>query len=346
MEITIAGRKIGPGNPPFVIAEVGGGFIKVEDGKKFIDAAVAVGADAVKFQTYTADTLASKKAMFDMPNTGKMSQWEYFKNTEMNEEEHRKIFEYCRKKGIAAFSTPSHKTDIEMLEKFDPPCYKIGSDDAVNIPFIEDVASFGKPTIMSTGMCSMDDVLESARAFLATGNKQLIILHCVSQYPVEPKDVNLRAMVSMQTELNKIGIPVGWSDHVVGIDVSLAAVALGAHVIEKHFIPDRDIPYPDAMHSADPEEMKRLIQWSRRIYDSLGSSQKRPSDAELYNIEHNRKSIVAQIDIPKGATITLDMISVKRPGTGILPRYFRELVGRKVKRNIEVDDVVEWDDLE
>ena len=345
--VTIGNRKIGPGYPPFIIAEIGGNFATSEEGKKFVDAAVTAGADAVKFQTYRADTVASKKAMFDMPNVGKMPQWEYFRKTELSEDMHSKLFSYAAERGIMAFSSPSHESDVELLEKFNVPAYKIGSDDAVNVPFIEYVAKIGKPAILSTGMCTLDDVEESVKAFLATGNKQLVVLHCVAQYPTEPKDVNLRSMVTMQRELEKYGVPVGWSDHTMGIDVSLAAAALGASAIEKHFTIDKTFPGADNMHSADPEEMKNLVEWSRRIYAALGSPVKKPSEAEMrVNIRENRKSIVAEKNIPAGAAITRDMIAVKRPGTGILPRYFKELIGRRTKKNIETDDVVKWEDLE
>lgn len=373
--VTVNGRKIGPGQLPYVIAEIGGNFETIEQAKMFIDAAMTTGADAVKMQTYKADTLASKKAMFDMPNTGKVSQYELFKKYELGEEIHKQIFDYAKKQGMTTFSTPSHPTDADLLDKLGVPAFKIGSDDGYNIPFIIDIAKRGKPVIISTGMCMMDEVKESVEAFLATGNKQLIVLHCVTQYPHEAKDANLRAMVTMQRELSKLGVPVGWSDHTADIAVCATAVALGAYVIEKHFTLDKNLPGPDHQLSASPSELKMLIDCIQEINSqvkegmneeerveiainvlgsnhegavrsSLGSPEKKPSEAEKITRMNNRKSIVAERDIPEGTIITDGMIAIKRPGTGIMPKHFGEIVGMKAKRNIEKEDVLQWEDLE
>ena len=373
--VAINDRAIGPGQPPYVIAEIGGNFMTFEEGREFIDAAIAAGVDAVKLQTYRADTLASKKAMFDMPNVGRTSQYELFKKYELGEDVHQQIFDYARQKGITVFSTPSHATDADFLEKFGVPAFKIGSDDSYNIPFIEYIGRKGKPTILSTGMSTMAEVLESTLAFLATGNKQLIVLHCVTQYPTKPEGANLRAMVTMQRELGKLGVPVGWSDHIVGIDVSLMAVALGACVIEKHFTLDKSLPGPEHQLSADPAEMKQLVTNTRNIHSalrpdmseeerlalvtdilgdsvlgriraSLGSPEKKPSEEEKITVRNNRKSIVAEMDIPKGAVIDKGMVEIKRPGTGIAPKFITKMVGMRAKHDIQKEDILQWEDVE
>lgn len=340
--VELAGHKIGAGHPVHVIAEIGGNFDDFAGAKKLIDLAVEAGAHSVKLQTYRAETITSRKAVYDMPNTGNANQFALFKQYEVDLGLHQDIWAYCHEIGVPIFSTPSHISDIELLEKVDCPVYKIGSDDAWNIPFLKEVAQVGKPIILSTGMCTMEEVRESVSAILGTGNDNLVLLHCVTNYPCNISDVNLRCIPRMQEEF---GLPVGFSDHTLGITACTAAAAIGAHVLEKHFTHDRNADGPDHMLSATPEELKALCDVTRDIELALGDGVKRPSAGERTTRVNNRKSIVAERDIAEGTVITKDDIAIKRPGYGIPPKHFDELLGRVAKTNIEADDVIRWGDV-
>ncbi len=340
MYVEIAGRRIGPGYPCYVIAEIGGNFVTFEEGARLIDAAKRAGADAVKLQTYRADTLSSKKAMFDMENTGVTSQYELFRRYELSEEMHRQIFAYAREQGICCFSTPSHESDVELLERFDVPAHKIGSDDAWSLPFLRIVARTRRPIILSTGMCTLSEVRESVDTILGEGNDQLVVLHCVTNYPCHPENVNLRAMQTMAREL---GVPVGFSDHTIGIAVPTAAAALGAVAIEKHFTLDKNAEGPDHMLSLDPEELATLVSNIRAIEAAMGDGVKRPARSEAVTRRNNRKSVVATCDIPRGATIAADMVAIKRPGLGIPPKYLDEVIGRTARVDIPAEEALTWE---
>lgn len=332
--VKIENRKIGPGYPVFIIAEIGFLFQSFERKGKFpgakelIDAAVEAGADAIKIQTFKAQTLASPTAIFDMKYTGRIRQRELFKQYEIDEKNHKKIFDYAGKKGIILFSTPSHPRDVELLEKFDPPAYKVGSDDLVNIPFLRYIAKKGKPMIVSTGMSTLAEVKRSVKEIQKI-NKNVIILHCVSNYPALPKQANLKAIPILQHSLK---IPVGWSDHTVRNNcIAFAAVTLGANVIEKHFTTDYENPSTDAPHSSDPIQFKEMVKGIRVIEKALGNGVKRPT--ETRNVfPQNRKSVVAMRDLEIGEVILLKNpykypfnshnekdIGISRPGFGLDP---------------------------
>ncbi|MFX0137541.1 MAG: N-acetylneuraminate synthase family protein [Candidatus Hodarchaeota archaeon] len=338
--IKIRDAIIGDNNPVYIIAEIGGNFLNFKEAKRLIDLAIDVGANAVKLQTYKAETIASKSAVYDMPNTGHANQFELFKKYEVDFQLHKEIWDYCHEKGICVFSTPSHITDVELLEKLDCPAYKIGSDDAVNIPFLEEVASIGKPIILSTGMCTMNEVRESVSVIVGKGNENIILLHCVTNYPAEPVHINLKCIPAMKAEFD---IPIGYSDHTIGIACCIGAAAIGANVLEKHFTHDKNAEGPDHMLSADPEEMRQIIENVRNIENAMGDGVKRPSDGEKTTRINNRKSIVTVRTIPKGTIITKDMIAIKRPGFGIQPKFFPEVVGRMTKTDIKAEEPVLWD---
>jgi N-acetylneuraminate synthase len=328
----------------YIIAEIGGNFITFAQAIKLIDEASLSGADAVKLQTYRADTIASKKAIFDMENTGVTSQHALFKKYEIDEDLHRKVFQYAGQKGLDWFSTPSHESDVELLERLGVGAYKIGSDDAVNIPFLKCVARKGKPIILSTGMCTMDEVKESVSAIRDEGNEQIILLHAVTSYPTHPEHVNLGAMQSLMKEFPHYD--VGYSDHTIGTTACICAAAMGARVIEKHFTYDKKADGPDHMLSADPKEMKIIVDSIRQFEQMRGSGIKRPAESEKSTRINNRKSVVLARSIKAGEILTVDHLAIKRPGYGIPPKHFKELIGRAVNRDIQSDEILQWEHLQ
>lgn len=327
----------------YIIAEIGGNFTTYEQAVKLIDAAKEAGADAVKLQTYRAETLSSKKAMFDMENTGVVSQFELFEQYSVGEELHRKVFAYAKEKGLDIFSSPSHKCDVDMLERIGCDAYKIGSDDAVNLPLLKYIASLGKPVVYATGMCTLEEVKESVDAMLAEGNEQITILHAVTAYPTHPEDVNLSAMQTLKQTFPHL--TVGYSDHTLGITACICAAAMGAQVLEKHFTYDKHAEGPDHMHSADPAEFRAMTDAVREFEKMRGHGIKMPSKAEHGTRINNRKSIVLCEDVKAGACILEEAVDVKRPGYGIAPKFLSQIIGRRAAHDLRRDDVLTWEDL-
>lgn len=327
----------------YIIAEIGGNFTTFEQAKRLVDAARGCGVDAVKLQTYRAETITSKQAIFDMENTGVVSQYDLFKKYEVDEALHHKVFRYAESSGLDWFSTPSHETDVELLEKCGVGAHKIGSDDAVNLPYLRYVARTGKPILLSTGMCTLEEVRESVSAILGEGNDKLILLHAVTSYPTHPENVNLAAMQSMMQAFPQLDI--GYSDHTLSPVACLCAVAMGARVIEKHFTYDKKADGPDHLLSADPAEMNWLVEAVRSFEIMRGSGIKRPANSERTTRRNNRKSVVLNRAMKAGMRLTPRDISIKRPGYGIGPKYFEQLVGRAVAADMEEDAVLTWNDL-
>ncbi len=330
-------------NRCYIIAEIGGNFTTAEEARRLIDGAAAAGVDAVKLQTYRAETLSSRKAIFDMENTGITSQFELFRKYEIGEALHREVFGYAQAKGLDWFSTPSHETDVEMLERLGVGVYKIGSDDACNLPFLRHVARIGKPMIVSTGMCTLDEVRESVDAILGVRPVKLILLHAITNYPTHAENVNLAAMQTLMREFPQLD--VGYSDHTLDNTACLCAVAMGARVIEKHFTWDKKAAGPDHMLSADPAEMTALVRSVRSFETMRGDGVKRPAPSEATTRRNNRKSVVLARAARSGERLTREHLSVKRPGYGIAPKHVAELIGRSLRRDLEVDDVLTWEDL-
>ena len=326
----------------YIVAEIGGNFNTFEEATALIDAALACGVDAIKLQTYRAETISSKKAIFDMENTGITSQFDLFKKYEIDETLHGQVFGYIQSKGLDWFSTPSHETDVDMLERLGVSAYKVGSDDAVNIPFLKYIARKGKPIILATGMCTMEEVKESVSAILGEGNGQLVLLHTVTSYPTHPEHVNLLAMKKM---MDGFDLPVGYSDHTVGTVACIAAAAMGAIVLEKHFTIDKNAEGPDHMLSADPSEMKSIVEQVRTLEKMLGSGIKMPAASERTTRLNNRKSIVAAKSLSAGHLLTPQDIAIKRPGWGIAPKYFGQLCGCVLNRKLDEDEVINWGDV-
>jgi N-acetylneuraminate synthase len=326
-----------------VIAEIGGNFTTFEQARRLIDEAALCGVDAIKLQTYRADTIASRRAMFDMENTGVVSQYELFKQYEIDEALHRQTFRYAGDQGLDWFSTPSHDTDADMLERLGVGAYKIGSDDAVNIPFLKHVARKGRPVILSTGMCTLEEVKESVSAIRGEGNERIVLLHAVTSYPTHPEHVNLSAMESLMREFPTLD--VGYSDHTLGPVASICAAALGARVIEKHFTCDKTAEGPDHMHSADPPEMRFIVKSIREFELMRGTGVKAPAESERTTRINNRKSLVLARPVKSGEILTAEHLAVKRPGTGIAPKHYDEVVGRAVRQDLDSDDILRWEHL-
>ncbi len=327
----------------YIIAEIGGNFTTAEQAQTMIDLAADCGVDAVKLQTYRAETISSRKAVFDMENTGVTSQFDLFKKYEVDETLHRQVFDYAESKNLDWFSTPSHETDVDLLDKLGVGAHKIGSDDAVNLPFLRYVARTGKPVVLSTGMCTLEEVRESVSAFLAEGNPELKLLHAITSYPTHPENVNLGAMQTLIQEFPELDI--GYSDHTLGTTACICAAAMGARILEKHFTHDKNAEGPDHMLSADPPEMKAIVEAVRTFEVMRGNGIKCPAKGEKTTRINNRKSIVLSRSVQPGKPLAEEDLAIKRPGYGIAPKYFEQLVGRTLARAMEADEVLKWEDF-
>lgn len=343
MRFRIGDKEVGEGCPVFVIAEIGYNFNTLDEAKAGIDAALAAGADAVKFQTFRAETVAARGVDFP-EEAGATSQFDEFKRYELSEEAHFELFSYSMERGILPLSTPSYYDDVDLLEKLGIAAYKIGSDDLTNLPFISHVARLGKPMILSTGMSDLSEVALAREAVRAAGNEQLAFLHCVSNYPIRDMSVvNLRAIETLRRALS---VPIGFSDHTTTMTAALGAVALGATIVEKHFTASHDIDAPDVPFSATPPELKALVDAIRDLSRALGSGEKRPAKTEVDMRRDTRKSVVAKVPIAGGQVIGKDDIIVKRPGRGIPPSLAHLVPGRRAKQAILADETITWEKLD
>ena len=340
--VTLGTKTIGPGNPCYVIAEIGGNFTTAAQGKRLIDLAADAGADAVKFQTFRADTLTTCKAIFEMENTGVVSQHETFRKYEVDEATHVALFDHARARGIFAFSTPSHPSDVDMLDALGVAAHKIGSDDAVNIPLLKHVARTGKPVLLSTGMCAMTEVERALDAILEESNDQVVLFHCTTNYPTHPEAVNLRAMVTMQ---DRLGVPVGYSDHTLGIDTCYAAAVLGAPAVEFHFTHDKKADGPDHMLSKTADETAALVAKLRQLPVILGDGVKRPMPSEMNTRRNNRKSLVLTRAVAAGEKLGPNNVAIMRPGYGIACEHYYSVLGKTASRDLAADDVLRWEDI-
>lgn len=341
--IELDGKLVGNGNPCYFIAEIGSLFKTFEEAKRLIDSAVEIGIDAVKFQTFEADTITTKNNLFDMENTGKISQYELFKNCEVSKELQMKVTNYANSKGITVFSAPSHIKDLDTMKEMNLPIYKIGSDLACHVPLLKEVGKIGKPIILSTGMCSLEEIRNSVDAILSTGNDQLAILHCVSDYPNKPEETNLNAILTLKKEFD---LPVGLSDHNIGWSISFGAVAMGANIIERHFKDPSNTPAPDDVVALDKDQFSSLIKSTREIEKAKGDGVKIPTQSEKNNLLTNRVSIISLLNIKKGQEITKDSIDIRRPGTGLQPMYYDKILGMKAKIDIPKETPLTFEMLE
>jgi N-acetylneuraminate synthase len=333
---SIDGYSIGIGCPCFVIAEAGVNHNgELEKALALVNAAKEARADAVKFQTFCAERLVCKnapKARYQVETTGaNESQCEMLKRLELSPDDHRRLLDHCREIGILFLSSPFDEQDADFLESLGVPAYKIPSGELTNLPYLAHIARKGKPMIVSTGMATLGEVETAIETIRAAGNPDLALLHCVSNYPAAPQDVNLRAMLTLQ---QAFGAPVGYSDHVRSNEISIAAVALGACIIEKHFTLDRDLPGPDHRASLEPHELVTLVKAIRNVEKALGTGCKRPTNSEAETASVARKSLTAACDIPAGSLITEEMLTVKRPGTGLPPSMRPYIMGRRVRTDL------------
>lgn len=327
----------------YIVAEIGGNFTDYDTAKLLIDQAKESGADAVKLQTYQAKTISSKQAVFDMENTGIVSQAEYFKKYELSKDLHEKVYQYAEEKGLDIFSTPSHISDVEMLEDLGTNVYKIGADDLTNLPFLKEIAKLHKPIMLSTGMSTLAETKEAVNAILEEGNSDIIIMHVVSLYPTAPQYVNLEAIRTLQQEFPQFII--GYSDHTLGVDSCIFAAVMGAKVIEKHFTYDKMADGPDHMLSATQEEMQFLVEKVRLFEQMKGSGIKMPMGDEIKNRRNNRKSVICVRDMKAGEILTEADIDIKRPGWGLQPKYKDTLIGKKLAKDIQEDTLLQWSDF-
>lgn len=327
----------------YIIAEIGGNFTDFDTAVKLIDQAKRSGVDAVKLQTYRAETLVSGSAMFDMENIKAVPQSEYFKKFEIDAEMHRKIYQYARDKELEIFSTPTHYTDVALLEELGTDMYKIGADDAVNLPFLKKVAALGKPIMLSTGMCTLEEVKMAVNTILEAGNPQLVIMHTVSLYPTRDEYVNLNVLNTFRREFPEFTI--GYSDHTLGVDACIYAAVMGAKVLEKHFTYDKYADGPDHILSATEEEMTRLVKAVRQFECMKGNGIKMPVSDEVKNRRNNRKSVIATKNIKKGEKFTEQNLDIKRPGTGIAPKYYECILGKTALSDISKDTFIDWTDI-
>lgn len=341
--IKIGNKKIGPNQPVFVVAEAGVNHnAKLDLALKLIDAAVFAGADAVKFQTARAKqvtTSSADLADYQKKNIGKKeSQLNMIKKLVLKESDWPVLAKYAEEKGIIFFSAPhGHVASADLLHKLNVPAYKFGSGDLTNIPLLEHVAWFGKPMILGAGMSDMETVREAIMAIKRVGNNQIMVLHCTTDYPLAPENVNLLAMQTMAKELK---ILVGYSDHTIGSQTAVMATAMGACMIEKHFTLDKTLPGPDHVASMEPLEFKEMVSQIRKATIILGSSKKRILPCEKQFIQVMRKSLVASKQIKKGEKFTAQNLTVKRPGTGVQPGRYNEVLGKIATRVIPKDTVL------
>ena len=329
-----------------IIAEAGVNHNgSVEIAKRLIDAAALAGADYVKFQTFKTEQLVTKQAKqaaYQAMNTeiSDNSQYAMLKKLELNREQHHELINYCNSKNIKFFSTAFDMESVNFLSYLHLGLWKIPSGEITNYPYLKRIAQENQPVILSTGMSIMEDIKAAINVFVkhGTDKQQITVLHCNTQYPTPMQDVNLLAM---QTIAKEFGVKVGYSDHTLGIEIPIAAVALGATVIEKHFTLDRNMEGPDHKASLEPDELKAMVCAIRNVEKALGSSEKTVSASESENKNVARKSIVAAKCIAKGALLTEENLTVKRPGNGISPMKWEEVIGKVAVRDFKEDELIE-----
>lgn len=327
----------------FIIAEVGvnhNGDIDIA--KKLIDVAVEAKADAVKFQTFRTEKLVkkdAKKAEYQKARTQiEESQFDMLKKLELDEQTHKILIEYCKQKNIMFLSTAFDLESIDLLNNLNIEIFKIPSGEITNYPYLKKIGSLRKKVILSTGMSTINEIRDAINVLQENGTKDISVLHCNTEYPTPMEDVNLNAMNTIKNELN---IEVGYSDHTLGIEVPIAAVAMGATIIEKHFTLDKNMEGPDHKASLDSDELKSMVEGIRNIELALGSSNKKVSKTEMKNLNIVRKSIVANKNIKKGDIFTEENLTCKRPGNGISPMKWINVLGQRAIKDFQKDEMIE-----
>jgi N,N'-diacetyllegionaminate synthase len=334
-------------SPCFIIAEAGVNHnADLGLAKQLIQIAALSGADAVKFQTFNAKNLVmheAAQAEYQTHNSGiKETQYSMLKRLELPLAAFAELYECCEKSGIMFMSTPFDQDSSDYLSTLGMQIFKISSGELTNLPFLRHIAKYQRPIILSTGMGTLEEVRDAVAVIRAAGNDRITVLQCTSNYPAAPDTVNLRAM---QTLHHSLGVPVGYSDHTMGIEAAVIAVAAGAKVIEKHFTLDCSLPGPDHKASLEPHDLKVMVQNIRRAEVLLGSPVKAPCEAELAVAKVVRRSLVTRCAIPAGSIIHESMLELKRPGTGIPPAKMHELIGRRVVIDLAEGTLFKWEDL-
>jgi N,N'-diacetyllegionaminate synthase len=346
--VTIGSRRVGPGEPCLVIAE--GGVNHNGDpelARRLVDAAARAGADAVKFQAFRADEVAAptaRKAAYQAETTGAGgSQLDLLRKLELSAEVFVELKRHVDELGLIFLASAFDTASVELLDRAGIAAFKVASGEVTNAPLLEAIGRCGRPVLLSTGMADLAEVEEALRTLRRAGAEDVCVLHCVSAYPAPAEQANLRAMAAM-TE--RLGVPVGFSDHTEGDEVALAAVALGACVLEKHFTLDRSLPGPDHRASLEPDELAALVRRVRRVEAALGDGVKRPAEAELANAAVVRRSLAAARELRAGEVLTRELVTALRPGTGLPPSALSEVVGRRLRRDVARHALLEAGDFE
>jgi pseudaminic acid synthase len=343
---SIGGRRIGDAEPAFIVAEMSANHDgDLDQALRLVESAAAAGVDALKLQTYTPDSLSLRtshpSARVD-PIWGAETLYDLYAKAAMPYEFHAPLFARARELGLIAFSSPFDEAGVDFLERFDVPAYKVASPEIVHLPLLRCIGQTGKPVVLATGMSDLGEVEEALQALVGAGATQIVLLHCCSVYPADPSTVNLRAMDTLR---RAFGRPVGFSDHTLGIAVPIAAVALGACMIEKHFTDDVTRAGPDHRFSLPADDLKRMVEGIRQAEAALGDDRKVVAAAEAGNRAVARRSLFAAEAIPAGTTITEAMLRVVRPGAGLHPRELAVVVGRVARRDIPAGWPITWDDV-
>ena len=349
-EVTLCGKKVGDGHPTFIIAEAGSNHnCDVDIACKLVDMSADAGADAVKFQTYSAELSFSTRTTVPLhyrercgfDETANMC--DLMKYVELSREQHFPVVEHCKKRDIPFFSSVFDMSDVDFLEEnFQPESYKIASYEISHYPLLKRVAETGKSLVLSTGMASLGEVEKALDTLAQNGLTDVVLLHCISNYPALPEDSNLRAIHTLK---GAFGLPVGLSDHSTGVDVAKTAIAIGACMVEKHITLDPKMPGPDQPFSIDPEELKALVDGARFVETVLGSSHKKCTENEEFMRSLARRSVVADVEIPAGTRITPEMLVIRRPGTGLHPSNLETVIGSVARRDILFNEPLQWDML-
>ncbi len=344
--INISGKLFGEKHPPFIVAEMSGNHNQsLERALQIVEAAAQAGAHAIKLQTYTADTMTLDLNQGDFFIEDKASLWQgrslydLYKEAYTPWEWHEPIFQRCRELGIVAFSTPFDESAVDFLETLHVPCYKIASFELTDLPLIRKVAATGKPMVISTGMASVAEIYETVRVAREAGCEDLVLLKCTSSYPASPEDSNLLTIPHMQKLFN---CPIGLSDHTMGIGTAVAAIALGACFIEKHFTLSRADGGVDSAFSMEPEEMRQLVIETERAWQALGQISYSPGEQESKSLKFRRSLYIAQ-DMAAGEVLTPENLRIVRPGYGLEPKYYDVVLGKRVNRAVKKGTPLSWD---
>lgn len=346
-EINIAGSTIGPGYPPYVIAELSANHNgDLNQALRIIDVAVEAGADAVKIQTYRADTITLKSDAPEFLITEGLwagrTLYDLYEWAHTPWEWHEALFAHAAKRGITLFSSPFDPTAVDLLERLGAPAYKIASFEAVDLPLIRYVASKGKPMIISTGMADLEEITEAVQAARIGGCNELALLHCVSGYPAPASDYNLATLADMAEQFN---VPVGLSDHTLDNTTAIASVAMGVRIIEKHMTLDRKGGGPDDSFSLEPEEFAELCRSARNAWEAIGKVDYGRKSSELGNVKF-RRSLYFVKDMNAGEVITEDCVRSVRPGYGLAPKYYGKIIGCRLKNDVKTNTAIKWNDFE